>query len=145
MPRALSGRANRFPLKLTSFRELSRARPCVDPRLLPRYVRPFTDNDPILWIEASSLRGNDSRYVPFDMVHLNLTWPLPSGSGCFPIGSNGLASGNTLSEAIVHGLWELVERDALALFYQMPAELQWLRRVRLETVDDVAAREMLER
>lgn len=35
----------------------------------------------------------------------------------FPRSSNGLASGNHLLEAIVHALCELIERDAMALWY----------------------------
>ena len=46
------------------------------------------------------------------MVHTHYTLPLPSGSGCFPASSNGLASGNHILEAINHGICEVVERDA---------------------------------
>jgi YcaO-like protein with predicted kinase domain len=134
-----------LPLTLASYVELSREKCCIDARRLPGYVRPFTANDPLFWLEATGIRSGSRRYVPFEMVHLNFTWPLLAASGFFPMGSNGLASGNTLAEALTHALWELIERDALALFYQLPPERQWLRRVRAETVDDVAACSMLER
>jgi ribosomal protein S12 methylthiotransferase accessory factor len=84
-------------------------------------------------------------YVPIDMVHLNLSWPLHTISGYFPVGSNGLASGNSLIEAIAHALWELIERDALARFYQMSAEAQAARRIALESITDADARDLLAR
>jgi ribosomal protein S12 methylthiotransferase accessory factor len=49
-------------------------------------------------------------------VHVDFTLPLPEGSGCFASGTNGLAAGNHLAEALVSALCELIERDADALW-----------------------------
>lgn len=51
--------------------------------------------------------------LPDEMVRL--PWPGRTGPGGFPWSSNGLASGNTLEEATLHALLELLERDTLAL------------------------------
>jgi YcaO-like protein with predicted kinase domain len=132
-------------LRLASYEELRARFAIADVARLPRYVRPFDRHATILWTEARELRTGDSALVPFDLVHLNLTVPLVSGSGFFPLGSNGLASGNTLCEATAHGLCELIERDAVALFYRRSIEDQSARRVLLDSVDDPSARELLER
>jgi ribosomal protein S12 methylthiotransferase accessory factor len=57
--------------------------------------------------------------------------------------SNGLASGNHLLEAIGHGVYELVERDATTLWHL--SATQQATRLRLTTVDDPACREVQER
>ncbi len=79
---------------------------------------PFHPHHPITWIEADDLLTGLSSWVPYELVHTNYTYPRPSGSGCFPASSNGLASGNCLAEATVHAICEVIERDAIALWYQ---------------------------
>ena len=128
-----------LPLRLLSYRELSGSHRVADVARLPAYVRPFTEHLRLLWVESTELNTGHKVQVPFDLVHVNLTLPLPPGSGCFPLGSNGLSSGNTLSETLAHGLWELIERDAVALFYRLPAVEQSQRRLRLDTVQDPGA------
>lgn len=71
----------------------------------------------LLWAPATDFRSQEERWVPFELVHLDCTAPSPEGSGHFPLSSNGLASGNTPNEAFVHGLLELIERDARTLFF----------------------------
>jgi ribosomal protein S12 methylthiotransferase accessory factor len=64
----------------------------------------------------------------------------------FQTGSNGLASGNNFLEAVTGGLLELVERDAVAC-----QRVAWERlarpipRVRLDTIEHPAVRDLLER
>ena len=52
-------------------------------------------------------------WVPAEIVHTDYTQPL---DGYFLAGSNGLASGNHLVEAISSAICELVERDAVAVW-----------------------------
>jgi ribosomal protein S12 methylthiotransferase accessory factor len=133
-----------LPLQLGSYEERRKEANVVDVTSLPNYVRPFDPSERTLWIKATSLRTGDGVEVPFELVHLDLRLPLPPGSGFWPIGSNGLSSGNCLPEAIAHGVWELIERDATALFYQLPPPEQAERRLRLDTVGGKAA-ELLEK
>ncbi len=133
-----------LPLRLASYAELAADVPVVQVERLPAYVRRFDPTQPILWTMARELRG-ETAYVPFDMVHANLTLPLAHVSGFFPLGSNGLASGNTLAEAIAHGLWELIERDAIALFYCMKPEEQLARRLDPSSVEAPRCTELLRR
>lgn len=66
------------------------------------------------WFPAQIAGTSKETYVPAAYIRLNFTiqkaWQLPT----FRISSNGLASGNVREEAILHGLYEVIERDALA-------------------------------
>ena len=64
------------------------------------------------WYDGYDLMGKDEVKLPCNAVF----HPYSSTAGrLFRSNTNGLASGNTLEEAIFHGLMEVVERDALSL------------------------------
>lgn len=105
------------PLKMVSFDELSRDHRVIDVEGLPRSrLGDFDPAQQILWIEGAPLAGGDPLWVPLELVSTNYTLPQPQGSFAFPANTNGLASGNTFSEAALHALCELIERDALSLW-----------------------------
>jgi ribosomal protein S12 methylthiotransferase accessory factor len=65
---------------------------------------------PIACVEASDISTNDKFLVPAELVFL----PFPTevgGNRYFGSTSNGLSSGNSVLEASVHGLAEVIERD----------------------------------
>jgi ribosomal protein S12 methylthiotransferase accessory factor len=135
-----------LPLKLASWNELRFDHDVVDCARLPRLsVSRFRDDFRLLWIEGDDLARGARTWLPYELVHLNLTLPLPEGSGCFPLGSNGLASGNTRTEATTHGICEVIERDAYALWRCAGGEQLAATRVDLTTVDDPGCRALLER
>jgi ribosomal protein S12 methylthiotransferase accessory factor len=74
---------------------------------------------------------------------MNYTTPLPDGHGCFTATSNGLASGNDAIEAISHGICEVVERDATALWKLRNAENFDKNRLDLGSVDDPICQDIL--
>ena len=77
------------------------------------------------WTPVWSLTSRESRYLPTAFCYFNA--PQPDGEP-FCIGdSNGNAAGNTLEEAVLQGFLELVERDAVALW--------WYNRVQRPEVD----------
>ncbi len=134
------------PLKLATYKELDSIHPVADVATLPRTTSTgFHPDLPILWIEGQNLLGGHPAWVPYELVHLNYTTPRPTGSGCFAASSSGLASGNHLLEAISHGICELVERDALTLWYLKSEAEQQRTRLALESVDDPDCRAVLER
>jgi len=135
----------RGPLVFDSATDLALRRRVVDVERLPRFVRPFAPHERILWMLAEAIPSGEPIFVPYEIVHLDLTLPLPPKHGFFPPGSNGLASGNNRAEALIHGLCELVERDALSLFYQEPAPLQQQRRVDPASIDDAVAVDLMAR
>jgi ribosomal protein S12 methylthiotransferase accessory factor len=133
------------PLRLATRKELRGRHSVVDVERLPRLsISGFHDNLKILWIEGGDLVSSEPRFLPYEMVHTNYTLPLPTGSGNFVMSSNGLASGNTLVEAVMHGLCEVIERDATTLWTMMTPEQQDARRVGLESVTDPACLQVLE-
>lgn len=70
------------------------------------------DEEVIPWVVGRDLISGDSIYVPFEAVALDRTL-----GGCrYWQSSDGLASGNTVDEAIFHALNERIERDAYVLW-----------------------------
>ena len=79
-------------------------------------VRNSTVNElvPLAWEEMTNIQNGTVKLVPSDLVWMSprLTdQPLQY----FQMGSNGLASGATLEDAILSGLYEVIERDAWTL------------------------------
>jgi ribosomal protein S12 methylthiotransferase accessory factor len=72
------------------------------------------DSLPLEWVMARRLTDGRAVPVPYRLVNLDFTTPTGWRTWVFQETSNGLASGNTLVEAVLHGLYEVVERDALA-------------------------------
>jgi ribosomal protein S12 methylthiotransferase accessory factor len=107
-------------------------------RLSFRRSARFSAETRILWFEGRSLKGEASCWLPFECIHTNFSLPQPAGSGYFVASTNGLASGNDVREAVVHGLCELIERDAQVLFSLDPARFD-SRRLDLASVDEPEA------
>ncbi len=134
-----------LPLKLASYEELRYTHNVVDVTRLPliRETR-FHFNKRILWIEGQDLIGGAAVWVPYELVHTDYTVPPITGESCFPLTSNGLASGNHLLEAVAHGINEVVERDATTLWGLLPTEAQRATRIDPATVDDPSCRLVLD-
>lgn len=71
-------------------------------------------SNPLNWVLGSDLLSGSSCFVPYDCVSNDLT----SGAKFTPIvrSTNGLASGNIFTEAVLHGIYEVIERDAVSLW-----------------------------
>ncbi|WP_210200003.1 YcaO-like family protein [Mesorhizobium sp. WSM4313] len=109
-------------LKLGSMAELSQSHRFAEIGRLARITRKaFTKDIVTLWIEGREMISGGMRWLPYESVRANFTVPPPPGSGFFDCSSNGLASGNTADEAIHHGICEIIERDATALWNRMPS------------------------
>jgi YcaO-like protein with predicted kinase domain len=105
------------PMLFGSHAELAPGRALVDVGALAatRNSR-YSPQLQMLWIEGYDLIGKRALWLPFETVHASAKIPPPPGSGCFAATSNGLASGNHPLEAILHGLYEVIERDATTLW-----------------------------
>ncbi|HWO21314.1 MAG TPA: YcaO-like family protein [Kofleriaceae bacterium] len=134
------------PLRFTTAAELAATHRLADVAGLPRLsIGSFHPQRKLLWIEGEELVDGGARWLPLEVVHTDYTLPLPPGSGCFLTTSTGLASGNDRTEAVLHGLYEVIERDAVALWRAAgPARAQ-ATRVDLATVDDADCRDLLAR
>jgi putative methanogenesis marker protein 1 len=134
------------PVLLQSYADLRRHRTVADPDELSLISDSlFSAHWPIPWIEGVDLVTDRPVWVPYELVHADTTVPPVPGSGCFERGTNGLASGNTPAEAVLHGLCEVVERDACALWEHRSSADQAASRIDLGTVDDPAVTGLVER
>lgn len=99
---------------------------------------PGTPIDPhvsFAWSEAQDLLTGDVVWLPHDVVHADLTGRQPAGGG-FGISSNGLAGGNCLMEAAIHGLCEVIERDSTARWQSLGRSIRERTRLDLHTIAD---------
>ncbi len=72
------------------------------------------DNTPIHWLPTWSLTHKQSVYVPLSQCFSGIPFKEEEFGRWH---SNGCAAGNTLEEAILQGLFELIERDAVAIWW----------------------------
>ena len=131
--------------RIATARELARA---VDPaRFALFHARqhdepgfpfvPFTADTKTHWVEATAVGDDASAWLPAQLVYLGRPTPMLA-----PIAystSSGLACGPTLAEAILAGLLELVERDAVMLAWKCRLSLpllDWLADDASRTLDD---------
>jgi bacteriocin biosynthesis cyclodehydratase domain-containing protein len=84
----------------------------------------FDPSAEIEWTPAWSLTNQRIRYLPTGFCYY--AYPDPPGQAYCIADSNGNAAGNTIEEAILQGLLELVERDALGIW--------WYNRIRRPAV-----------
>jgi ribosomal protein S12 methylthiotransferase accessory factor len=108
-------------IQLFSERQLTRAAQLLalgveDPAAsgFHRVPAPFDVDAVRDWSQVADLRTGEQAWVPSSLVYLG--WAgVPAG---YPLGcSNGAAAGNTVKEALLQGLLELVERDSVALWW----------------------------
>jgi ribosomal protein S12 methylthiotransferase accessory factor len=98
-----------------SFSSLSCARPVLDPTDLILELHPdYSHDQEIGWVEGVELGSDDPVLVPAQAV--GILFDQRHGHPCYSFSTtNGLASGNSLEEAICHALCEIIERDAWTL------------------------------
>jgi YcaO-like protein with predicted kinase domain len=106
-----------LPLRLGSADEIARHGPAVAPERLPLTGMGDVATARFLWAEADDLVSGTRLWVPYELVSADFTVPSPAGFGRFRQTTNGMGAGNTLIEAMLHGLYEVVERDAVALWH----------------------------
>lgn len=85
----------------------------------------FDEQAQMEWTPLWSLTRQEFRYLPTSYCYYSYP-QTPDTFFCLP-DSNGSAAGNTMEEAILQGFLELVERDAVCLW--------WYNRVRRPAVD----------
>jgi YcaO-like protein with predicted kinase domain len=126
-----------------SFEALSARANVVPPAALCGTGNPLPDQAAIEWIEGYDLLGEEICFVPWEIVHTDYTLPTRHSGAHLLSGTNGLASGNHLAEAISSAICELVERDAVALWHARGMFERSRRRLDLASVDDEDCRELL--
>ena len=136
----------RADLRFGTYERLAEAEPVVDIAALPVLERGGDRaHEPMLWARGHDLEEGRPVLVPFEMVHADYCEPGYPGHGLYPASTNGLASGGHRLEAILHGLYEVVERDAISLFFGSGNAVRAARRVDLSSVDGMRALPLLAR
>jgi ribosomal protein S12 methylthiotransferase accessory factor len=84
-----------------------------DPRSLAlTHPTRLKDTLPVQWLPATDLWTGAATWVPRQLCDLDLRVRPRVHVGVFRTSSNGLCSGNTVTEALLHGLCEVIERDS---------------------------------
>lgn len=120
-----------LPVRIDSYRRLSRLLPVIDVSVLPLRggldsiaptfaetpaVATLDLDRPMLWVEGRELLQDVALWVPYETVTYNRVG-LDYAAMTFQVTSCGLASGNDLAEATLHALCEIIERDALTMWW----------------------------
>lgn len=112
------------PLKVASYNALKREGKVIDVYALPQKLASnFDPRRPMEWCKGVDVTTGESIWVPYETVSINFVYQADKAF-TFCNGSNGLASGNRYSEAVLHALFEVIERDAWTLWNLLPAEQQ---------------------
>ncbi|MBW4641602.1 MAG: YcaO-like family protein [Goleter apudmare HA4340-LM2] len=118
----------------------------VEPHILPGYLPHlyFHPEFVLDWVKGKNLLTHSEMWLPASSVYDCSARYSPN---LYRIGTNGLASGNHLVEATIHGLYEIIERDAIArLVVQGRLNLQTrCKFIDLQTIDDPYVQSLLER
>ena len=103
---------------------------------------PLTADVVLDWVAGQGLLTGTDTFAPADLIRLDLTAPAGWAQALFQVTSNGLATGNTVADAVLHGLVEVIERDSVVSYLAQPSRER--RYVDLATCRDPAARRMLQ-
>jgi len=106
-----SAEAHDRDIRVALFQELEGREPVINPLDLILPEGAVTDRF-MSWYQGYDIVNNKTLWIPaFAVFH-----PVPPRHrGVFRTNTNGLASGNTIEEAIFHALSEVIERDAWSL------------------------------
>jgi ribosomal protein S12 methylthiotransferase accessory factor len=99
----------------------------------------------IPWVAGADLISGRSVLIPEETITTDYRVPQRRGHGIFQSISNGLASGNTDDEAVLHAMCELIERDALALWKLGPERHRATTRVDPRQSADASVQTLMDR
>jgi putative methanogenesis marker protein 1 len=100
-------------LERGSYRLLKKNFNVLDPQeMILSHLSSYQHDKEIDWIWGHDLSNDETILVPACAVYHPFQ---QNGSFLFSTHTNGIAAGNTYEEAIIHGLAELIERDAWSI------------------------------
>ncbi len=99
------------------------------------------EHEEIDWLAGHDIVTGARVFVPREAICLDRTNPAPR----FWQSSDGLASGNSESEAILHGLLERIERDADRLWRLLPRAKRLACAIDPATIDDPVVADLVGR
>ncbi|KZX11766.1 YcaO-related McrA-glycine thioamidation protein [Methanobrevibacter filiformis] len=102
----------KYNIKIANLNELSNT---INPKDLIIPKNNFKEDKPLEWIISKDITSGESFYIPNNTVFHPYD-PIYQNQQLFKSNTNGLASGNVLEESVLHGIFEVVERDAWSIF-----------------------------
>jgi YcaO-like protein with predicted kinase domain len=133
------------PLRLGRADEVARHGEVAPVARLPLTGRADPHTARMLWAEARDLATGRPLFVPYELVSADFSAAAPAGCGVFQQTTNGLGTGNELVEAVLQGLYEVVERDAVARWHGLSATEQAACAVDPASVEGAAGTWLLDR
>jgi YcaO-like protein with predicted kinase domain len=134
------------PAVIQNLFEFNRDSSFVSPhRLAVRSDADMSRDGPIAWTKGDDLLDRGSKWIPAELFDLDFS--KRKAAPVFLTSSNGLASGNTRIEAIVHGLCEVIERDQTS-FWSIEQENPNSKRqcrVKIQSINDPICRSLIEK
>lgn len=129
-----------------SYQELRRSFDCVRPdEIIVPMLCEYSDDLELEWVSGYDVLNARPTLVPLNAVIC--PYQPAKGEPLFYASTNGLASGNTIIEALCHAICEIIERDAQAIvrarteirplvrgllgMEEVPQEQRYLRRISL--------------
>lgn len=94
------------------------------------------------WNICHDMITGEDYYVPSNAIYHPYVSDNSACRNLFKSNTNGLASGNSLDEAILHGIFEVIERDAWSIFeltHKNSAQID-LESIESETVNDALSK-----
>lgn len=89
------------------------------------------------WVLGRALQSDRPVWAPYELVGLDMRYDAPWDRGVFKMSSVGLAAHRTWCDAILHGLLEAIEYDALALAFAWPGIFENLPIIEIEAAVNV--------
>ncbi|MBL8893122.1 MAG: YcaO-like family protein [Rhizobiales bacterium] len=129
---AIAGSQSELALAGHTLLDLNRIARCQPHRLDP--------DEELLWVKGHSLFTGEDIMVPWALVGLDHRPNAATFHDAFEVATDGLASGNVLAEAVLHSLYELVERDAFAQLELMSGQRLQARRRSVQAMGPDLAR-----
>ncbi len=102
---------------IATVNEISDKGEYIDPKSLnlnQKFEKEDLSNMKLEWSLSHDLISGNEFYVPSNAVFH--PYIKDNAESLFKSNTNGLASGNVLEEAILHGIFEVIERDAWSIF-----------------------------
>ncbi|MFF5209769.1 YcaO-like family protein [Streptosporangium sp. NPDC000396] len=81
---------------------------------------PLSESTTLDWVLGHGILSGRPIPVPLGLIHLDSTRRPDWNMALFNITSNGMATGNTYPEAVLHALLEVIERDCCAPVADLP-------------------------
>lgn len=130
------------PMIHMSYEDIVPREPIADIMGLARpYSIPLSEQQRLPWIKGYDLIMGTDVWVPYDAVSTDCASEFRNPS--FISDSNGLSAGNSYLESILHGLGEIIERDALAQYFIEPERFR-MRKVDPASIKDSQNKKFLE-